>query len=273
MKMEIQLIDVLPIENAEEYKLHLGGINEDGEHPLDLYLEDKQSWIGWNQWRGPKNEWNRDYIFSLIEFYPKSNAWLFGGIFKVMERKPHSYVLEVQKKYEMYIGRLIINFYRYQGLRGRAFRLERYIQDMKVNQILEYEYTGEVFPGFENINHDFRILEPIFTTEKGDWKTALENVKGVYIITDRSNGKAYIGSAYGAYGIWSRWATYIGTLHGGNDELASLIERKGKRYVRDNFIFSLLEVNGMHVPDEVILSRESYWKDKLLTRQHGYNAN
>jgi hypothetical protein len=30
----------------------------------------------------------------------------------------------------------------------------------------------------------------------------LENVKGVYLIVDKSNGKMYVGSAYGDTGIW-----------------------------------------------------------------------
>ena len=84
--MDISVLDLLKIESPADYKLHLGGLNEDGEHPLDLYLQDESTWKGWNEWRGNKNDWTRPYIFSLIEFYPKSGTWLFGGIFRIVER-------------------------------------------------------------------------------------------------------------------------------------------------------------------------------------------
>jgi hypothetical protein len=51
------------------------------------------------------------------------------------------------------------------------------------------------------------MLESIYAIQRPDWKTALEHAKGVYLITDTSNGKRYVGSAYGVTGIWSRWAS------------------------------------------------------------------
>lgn len=271
--MEINLLDILQLGNPEEYKLHLGCMNDEGYHPLDLFIEDEQQWKGWNEWRGNKNDWTRDYIFSLIEFYPKSNTWLFGGIFKVLERKDNCYVIEEVDEFKKYTGRLLLNFYRYQGLRGRAFKLEGYLSDITVNQIFEYRYSGEVFPGYENIDHDYYSLESIFKMEKSDWKTALENVKGVYLITDKENGKMYVGSAYGDSGIWSRWGNYIGTLHGWNDQLIKLIKDKGPEYAKTNFKFTILEIHGMYSSDDHIISRENYWKEKLMTRTHGYNSN
>lgn len=98
-------------------------------------------------------------------------------------------------------------------------------------------------------------------------------MKGVYLICDKSNGKKYVGSAYGDAGIWSRWACYIGTGHGWNDELTKLVCEKGINYARNNFTFSLLEIMTMTTPDKSILDRESFWKNVLLTREHGYNKN
>ncbi len=170
-----------------------------------------KKWKGWNEWRD-LNDWTRDYIFSLIEFYPNQNL-VFWCIFRVIERKEDCYVIEEVEEFKKYTGRLLLNFYRYQGLRGRAFKLEGYISDITVNQVLEYRYSGEVFPGYENIDHDYYSLESIFKMEKSDWKTALENVKGVYLITDKANGKMYVGSAYGDSGIWSRMGVIILVLY------------------------------------------------------------
>ena len=275
--VEIKVTDILHLEEFGNYKLHLGGKNTDGYHPLDIYLEDEEEWKRWNEWRNPenfKNEWNRDYIFSLIQFYPKQNTWLFAGIFKVIDRpEKDNYVIEEVESYKKYDGKLLLNFERYQGMRGRSFLLEAYIDSMTVNQIFEYKYTGEVFPGYDNINHDFSDLEKIFKLEKSDWKTALENVKGVYLLTDKETGKSYVGSAYGDAGIWSRWSNYINTFHGWNDQMVSLVSKKGEKYIRENFKFSILEIHGMYASDDQIRQRESYWKEKLMTREHGYNSN
>jgi hypothetical protein len=142
-----------------------------------------------------------------------------------------------------------------------------------VQGLLQEPYSGEVFCGYDKIDHDFTALEPIFDNERQDWKSALSNLKGVYLISDKSNGKKYVGSAYGESGIWSRWSCYIGTGHGWNDELTVLIAKNGKGYARKHFKFALLEVMSMATSDETVIKRECYWKSVLLSREHGYNKN
>jgi hypothetical protein len=145
---------------------------------------------------------------------------------------------------------------------------------MTVSEVLKEPYSGAVFPGYENINHDFSKLKPIFKNQKSDWKGALKNIKGVYVIFDKSNGKKYIGSAYGDSGIWSRWSSYIGTGHGWNDELTTIIKNKGYSYAEENFKLSLLEYRPMKTDDKEIIRRENYWKEVLLSRgSYGYNKN
>lgn len=60
--------------------------------------------------------------------------------------------------------------------------------------------------------------------------------KRVYVITDKSNGKHYVGSAYGEYAFWSRWAQYAENGHGGNIELKKIIKERGIKYAQ-NFQF------------------------------------
>jgi hypothetical protein len=273
--LDVKVSDILQLEALEQYKLHLGSWDGNNQ-PLDLYLQDEAKWKYWNEWRNPtgKNEWNRDYIFSVINFYPKPNTWLFGGIFKVLDRPDGgNYIIEEVGSFKKYDGKLLLNFERYQGMRGRSFLLESYIDSITVNQLFEYKYTGEVFPGYDNINHDFSVLESIFKLSKSDWKNSLENVKGVYLLTDKETGKSYIGSAYGSTGIWARWEQYINTFHGWNDQMIPLFKKKGKEYFRKNFKFTILEIHGMFVSDKQIIERENYWKEKLMTKIHGYNSN
>ena len=208
-----------------------------------------------------------------MEFYPRTDAWLFGGAFDVVERRSDGYKLQPLASFEKFVGRLLAAFHRYQGMRGRAFKLESYLDQFKVAEILPHVYSGESFPGFEKIDHDFGILEAVFRNERADWKAALENIKGVYLIADKSNGKKYVGSAYGDAGIWSRWACYMGTGHGWNDELVRLLDQKGRKYAREQFRFSVLEVMVKSTPDDAVLAREAHWKRALVTREHGYNKN
>ena len=269
----IKLKDIIKIEDPIQYKLHLACRNGDWVSPLDEYVTDYKNWLGWNEWRGNKNDWTRDFVFSLMEFYPRADAWLFGGVFQVLERHEDHYVLQEVDDYKKYVGRVILSFHRYQGMRGRAYYLENYFEEFEVVEILPDPYSGERFPGYENICHDFHVLEPIFKTERSDWKAALSSVKGVYLISDKNNGNKYVGSAYGAAGIWSRWACYIGTGHGWNDELTKLINEKHIKYARENFRLSILEIKAMSTSDDAIISRESHWKNALLSRNYGYNKN
>ena len=115
----------------------------------------------------------------------------------------------------------------------------------------------------------------IVTNDKQDWKVALENMKGVYVIVDKSNGKKYVGSAYGESGIWARWKTYVYSEgHGYNDELVELIAKNGADYARNNFQLAIIELLSMKTDDDFVIHRESFWKNVLQTRgEFGYNKN
>ncbi len=279
---EIKVSNILKLSDTElqRHKLHLACWNGQ-EQPLNVYLQGWDRWVGWNEWRSGKNDFSREFIFSLIQFYHEPNKWLFGGIFKVLHRHEDyadtevGYELELVDLHKDLIGRLVVDFFRYQGMRGRAYLLESYYKDFVVSEVLKKPYDGINFPGYENINIDFPELETVFKFQKNDWKGALENVKGVYVICDKSNGKKYVGSAYGDFGIWSRWSVYVGTGgHGFNDELTKIISTNGIDYARKNFCFSLLEYRSMKIDDTTIINRESFWKKVLLTiGQFGYNKN
>jgi hypothetical protein len=271
----LALSTLLPISEPEHYKVHLASWNQTSQ-PLDVFVRDRAEWDGWNTWRSDKDQFNRDYILSLIDFYPQPGLWLFGGIYRVVGRSPlskqHSYMIEQVQDFNSLVGRLKIDFTR-TG-RARSIKLENFIDKMTVAEILREPYSGEQFPGYENIRHDFHSLETIFRTHRQDWKAALSNVKGVYLIADKQNGRKYVGSAYGDTGIWSRWSCYMGTGHGWNDELTRLIDKEGIEYARENFRISLLEYRPAKTDDAVIIERECYWKEALLSRSPlGYNKN
>ena len=271
----IPLSDILYIKNPTDYKVHLASWNH-VVHPLDVFLKDRDEWKSWNEWRSMQDDFNRQYIFTLIDYYHEHNVWLFGGIYEVVKRlgktRARGYEVDLTDQYKSLIGRLKVHFER-GSIRQKSITLERYLDAFTVHEILSSEYKGEAFPGYEDINHDFSILDNIFKTSKPDWKYTLENVKGVYLIADKSNGKKYVGSAYGESGIWSRWSCYMRTGDGNNDELTKLIHKKGMDYAQKNFRFVLLEYHPKDTEDKVIRNRESYWKKALLSREFGYNKN
>lgn len=272
--MPIPLSSILHISNPKDFKVHLASWN--GKHqPLDVFVRNRDEWDGWNSWRSDKDQFNRGFILSLLDFYPHPGTWLFGGIYRVLSRAPlnhqHSYGIERVSDFDGYTGRLKVAFER--SGRARSIRLENFFDRMTVAELLAEPYTGEEFPGYEQINHDFHVLETVMRCHRPDWKAALANVKGVYLVSDKSNGRQYVGAAYGETGLWSRWICYMTTGHGWNDELTKIIDIHGIEYARENFRMTLLEYRPAKTDDQVIIDREGFWKNALLTREHGYNRN
>jgi fatty acid/phospholipid biosynthesis enzyme len=76
----------------------------------------------------------------------------------------------------------------------------------------------------------------------------LENQKAVYLITDKSNGKMYVGSAYGETMLLGRWKSYIHNGHGGNIELKNI----EFEHIQNNFEYSILDIYKSTINDEVI---------------------
>lgn len=129
------------------------------------------------------------------------------------------------------------------------------------------ETAKQIFPGYDQVNLSWKDLANCI--ESDSWKTALENQKGVYLITDKSNGKHYVGSAYGQDMILGRWRNYVKNGHGGNKDLKAL----GFDYIKENFQYSILEIFKSTTDDNTIIDRESWWKEVLMTRDFGYNKN
>jgi GIY-YIG catalytic domain len=97
------------------------------------------------------------------------------------------------------------------------------------------------------------------------WQIALRQWRGIYFIFDKSDGKGYVGSAYGKENILGRWLNYAKRGHGGNKEL--------RKRDPSHFRFSILQLGAPDTDPTEIRRLESSWKDRLHTREFGMNEN
>lgn len=89
------------------------------------------------------------------------------------------------------------------------------------------------------------------------WRVALSHWRGIYFIYDHSDGKGYVGSAYGQDNLIGRWDYYAQSGHGGN---AALLGRNPQ-----NFTFSILERVAPGADVAEVVAIENSWKKRLHT--------
>ncbi|QEN84758.1 GIY-YIG nuclease family protein [Labrys sp. KNU-23] len=269
--MPIALRDIWKIERPDAFKIHLARWNDHSE-PLEVFVRSRDEWQRWQEYWPRRNDFNRQYIFALARFYHETDIWLFGGVYEVLSLRDDQYEVKLTDMGAEFIGRLKLR----SPFRGRTTRanFENHYDLLEVQEILREPYTGRQFPGYDNIDLPFEELEALVKNDRPDWKAALENMKGVYLISDTLTGKRYVGSAYGDQGIWSRWCNYALSGHGGNVELKALVTDPTLNYCRTNFHFALLEHRSARTPDETIIARETFWKRILFSRgAEGLNRN
>lgn len=287
--LEIRFTDFIVPPDPTRTKVKFNVNPNDPSLPAwDLLLDDSDRWLGMNEWRSKKSSNHNldkaDYLIALAQYYPYgSNYYIFGGMYRVNKIEPEinkgrGYRLELMDDYLKYRKRLIIKLQEPIGrnVYNRWYdRLQTSPLNPEVYELAPATKLG-AFPGYNRVTLKHKDLERIIENEEANWKQALSNVKAVYVITDRHTGKLYIGSASGNdRGLWQRWAAYadLNNLTGGNQKLQQLKAEKGSQYIIDNFQYSILEIFDTKTKIEDIISRESYWKRVLATREHGLNDN
>jgi len=240
--------------------------------PIEIFKNnDYASLLRGQYWNYSKTKSYKKHQITLgfVRMSEREDLWLLFHIGRVTEDlnlfNGIGYEYEVLSEYEKYFGRLIIRF---KNRSQNMIRLaESVINDCEVVQILPDTFDNDIFPGYDKVNISWQQLSRLVSKES--WKTALQNQKGVYLITDTKSGKMYVGSAYGEDMILGRWQSYVKTGHGGNIELKKL----EFRYIKEHFRYSILDIFKSTVDDKMILERESWWKRVLLTREFGFRIN
>jgi CTP:phosphocholine cytidylyltransferase-like protein len=211
----------------------------------------------------------------------RDDRWLMTGIVKIIKNNGYDLPADAEYLTRKFDFRLVVKFHK--DFQNGIVRAKTIIDKLEVIEVWDPDKTlnDNSFPGYKNVSVSYRELKK--KIEYPEWRTALSCRKGVYLITDTATGKLYVGSAYGENGILGRWETYIKSgydkdeVENGkypNKKLQELVKTQGLKYIQENFQYSILETFTDDVSDKYIISRESWWKEAVLSRQFGnYNAN
>jgi len=156
-----------------------------------------------------------------------------------------------------YRGRLTIEW-------GPGYRSWVQLARKKEKPIVEIHQSAageQPFPGFLDFHKRLSELAAV----PSPWRSALSAVAGIYLLVNPNTGKQYVGSAQGVGGFWGRWEQYVASGHGGN--------RRMQDVPAADYQVSVLEVASSSAGPEVLVKMETRWKQKLLSRKFGLNAN
>jgi hypothetical protein len=271
--MPLLLCDLIKLAGVElgDFKVHLA-TGEPNPH-LAAFFDGK--FEEWQEYQHQRN-FQCDHVIGLIHL--GGPRWLFAGVWKVHGVTPRTDGPRAWFQYdttevpglEHLAGRVIVEHTR----SGRnSYRIGSGIAgELVVAQVLEERMRMADFAGYASVLLTFDELRHVVRRALPSWKAALGSVAGVYLVADTSCGKLYVGSAYGADGIWGRWSCYAETSHGSNAELAKVIHEKGSEHAR-HFQFSILEICDIKDSVDAVIERECHWKAALLSREFGYNSN
>ena len=269
--MKILLNDILriPVTDLENTKIRFNQSTRDGDYnPVKFFKEKNERLYEGQFWNYKRKSYKPGQIaIGFIRL--NDDKWLLFDVSRITKDldvyNAIGYEYEKLQEYEKYFGRLII---RYKNTSQNLIRNARSVMDdCEIFEIIDDTFDDDGFPGYENVDLSWHDLKRVI--DKKDWKTALENQKGVYLITDVNNGRRYVGSAYGEKMLLGRLTNYAKTGHGSNKDLKKL----QFKYIKNNFRYSILEIYKSTVDDKIIINREHYWMRILLSKnkKHGYN--
>lgn len=252
-------------------------LNNGCENPIDVYkrnpAEINERWLLWRKKRRCFGVGDIAICLVLLG----ADRWLLTGIKRITKELDVSdgvnYEAEDIERFKgIAQGRVVVSFHKKHQVSDRNY--SDICKELIVSEVLASSYDGDGFPGYDRVHLSYEELKAIVSRGKSDWINALRSQKAVYLISDSSSGKMYVGSATASRGmLLERWTAYVHNGHGGNIELKKVIEDRGLEYARKNFFYSILENYNARVSDELIMEREGWWKEMLMTRKFGYNLN
>jgi hypothetical protein len=180
----IKLNDLLQISNLESVKIRMLTTYSNKTNPLDFFRNNNNDelmrWLFWN-YSKQKSFKVGETVIGLLRL--NGNKWLLFNISKVTKDLDKfnglGFGYKIESRHHQYFGRVIVEY------ENKAQKLIRkasgMLDECKVAQIIEGKYEDEEFPGYDKVNISWEVMKRVLG--KSSWKTALQNQKGVYLIT------------------------------------------------------------------------------------------
>jgi len=263
---------------------HSGIVREDsvigkdyqGLSVYELYRSNYPKFLEWQCEQDEDKMKNVDYIVSFIG--EEQCSCRFDGVYRNYgpKRKTQNgmfYDLKEVDGFDVLKNQVVINWGKGTIQWMQNWETEKEV--IRIDQMSAKEETP-YFTRYEDVLLNFSQLKQVIKNK--EWRTMLEACNCVYVIADKKTGQQYVGVTYKnskkgmKAGIWSRWTEYANTGHGDDVKLVELCT-KDPKYAENYFQWSILEVLPLNVIPKVAIDRETKWKEKLLSREYGYNCN
>ena len=243
-----------------------------------LYRYDRGRFM---QYTGEQKKCFFDNIDFVVLFLGEEGTTArFVGVYKVVGKDPkyskeegqEFYYFEEVPDFSILNERVIIDWGKVTVSWHQYFRKQE--KDViRIDQGIDTEDGIPIFKSYTDTILPFAELKKIIETKSSMWKSKLDAVNCIYMIVDSKTGKQYIGSTYNGLGIWQRWSEYVITDgHGGDVTLKKLIDQDPD-YANKYFHWTILETLPSNITSSEAIDRESFYKEKFLTRKFGYNNN
>ena len=186
------------------------------------------------------------------------------GVMGLSDESPRSSILsfdlELTDFYAHWKGKLIV---RWPPLDKNWHRwAHKPKNEMPVLAVLDESALDAAMPEWDAIDLTWEELGVL----PARWKAKLSEWRGIYYVFDISEGKGYVGSAYGETNLLGRWLSYAARGHGGN----RLLRQRDPR----NFRFTILQRVSPDMEAGDVIRLERSWKERLHTREpYGFNEN
>lgn len=273
----IMLNDLLRLSEDELKNTKIRFNQYNGEdNPLDKFKKNPKELERWNYYNSQRYKIGQLSI-GLVKM--NCDEWLLFTVGKITGIKDIPFNSGVGYEYEtlnkLYgdlFGRVVIKYHK--TMQSQFPNAKTVIDDLIVKEILPSVFSDFDFPGYDRVSLTYDELKDIIDGKYPSYKNALKNQQAVYVLTDTNTGMLYVGSATSKNEmLLSRWRGYIDKFHNGNEGLKKLYKKEGKEYFRKYFKYSIIENFNAKVNPDFVLSRETYWKNVLDTKKHGYNEN
>ena len=239
----------------------------------EWYCSDKVKFFAYFKRQDREVFKDTDFVIGFLG--ERSTLARFIGIYKVNGVKPivdgngdgFFYDLEEVEGFEHLKERIIIDWGGSTQSWHQWYDNEKEVVEIQFRTDLNYKQ----FKSYEDTILSYSELQEIIKHKYEDWKGPLSAINAIYLILDKKTGEQYVGSTYGADGIWGRWTNYAKNGNGGNKRLIE-ITQLDKNYA-NNFQWSILTTLSKTITKDEAIAIENKYKQKLGSRAFGLNAN